>query len=101
LPPDDVLLLSGKSNNLDIAEFDANLVQKFIEEKSREAQKERDKSNIKWLSNATNTFVTVAFNLQQLLNPLVPQIPQVTLPYGCLMVIFKVIRSNPGKKTLS
>ena len=66
----------------------------FLKNKAQEAESQRHKSKMEWLSRATNTFAKFALDIQVLINPLVPQSPEYAIPFGCLMVIFKVLNSR-------
>ena len=96
MPPDDVLLLPGKADGHWPDRFDATAVRKFIEERYRESAVRLEQSKGKWLSDATNTFASVTLRLAEIFDPLVPQSPEYTIPYGCLMIIFKVLYYYPG-----
>jgi hypothetical protein len=50
-----------------------------------------ESSKVKWLSDATNTFIKVALGVGELVDFLIPRSLEFTIPYGCLMIIFKVI----------
>jgi hypothetical protein len=91
LPPDDVLLLRGKADKSMTGGFDAVAVRTFIEKNARDSADTIERSRVKWLSNATNTFVKVALGVGELIDLLRPQSLEFTVPYGCLIIIFKVI----------
>lgn len=86
-----MLLLSGNADEHGTTRFDATTVGKFIEKLHGKSVDRLEQSKSWWLSDATNTFASVALQLAELLDPLVPQSPEFTIPYGCLMIIFKVL----------
>ena len=92
LPADNILLLPDEAGHPGAKKFDAIAVERFIQERHREATDRLEQSKIKWLSDATSSFASVAIQLSELLDPLVPQSPEYTIPFGCLMIIFKVVR---------
>lgn len=91
LPPDDILLLHDTGDSLGTKGFDKTAVDQFAREKCREAMSRLEQSKIKWLSDATHSFASVAVHLSELLAPMVPQSPEYTIPFGCLTIIFQVI----------
>ena len=93
LPPDNVLLLPDKVGNLRTQGFDPTAVEHFVQERYREATKRLEQSKIKWLSDATNSLASVAVQLSEILAPLVPQSPEYTIRFGCLMIVFEVARN--------
>ncbi|KIW97684.1 uncharacterized protein Z519_01268 [Cladophialophora bantiana CBS 173.52] len=98
LPPDDALLLSGKVDGYEIKHFDATAVEQFIEERYCESTNRLEQSKRQWLSDATYTFASLAQQLAEIFDPLVPQSPEYTIPYGCLMIIFKILVAKQEKK---
>lgn len=88
MPPDGVLLLS------DEVSFDAIAVEQFVQRRYRETKEKLEQSKIKGLSSATNSLASVAVNLSEILSLFVPQSPEYTIPFGCLMIVFEVTPSS-------
>lgn len=91
LPSDEILLLPEKAGDVLSSGFNALAVKCFIQDRCTEATKSLERSKVKWLSEATYSIASVAAQLSDILAPLVPQSPEYTIPFGCLMIIFNVL----------
>jgi hypothetical protein len=91
--------LYHKANGSGTRGFDAIAVRTFIEKSARDSADKMERSKVTWLSDATNTFVKVALRVGELVELLIPQNSEFTIPYGCLMIIFKVINSPNVEST--
>lgn len=84
------MLLPDRGGKFGAKGFDAKIVEQFIQERYREAMEKLEQSRTQCLSDATISFASIAVQLSELLAPLVPQSPEYTIPFGCLMIVFEV-----------
>ncbi len=74
--------------------FNALAVENFIRDRYSDTTKSLEKSKIKWLSEVTDSFAAIAAQLCEIVAPLVPQSPEYTIPFGCLMIVVEVSASH-------
>jgi hypothetical protein len=75
-------------------------VQRQIREVADQQQKKEDEASDAWklTGDIADTFCDFAYKLSGMINVMVPQSPEYSIPYGALVVIFKVGAYISGPK---